>query len=132
MFGKLLFFFVFPKLGISYKEKKSAAHSFLSFLLYIGQYQAYCGSARSVAKQYDPICISVDQLYPLIDIIKANAKCDAGHLIQTVMPSFQKPLHAYPVILHFQKDLISFICADANVMPFSDTVSKRMLKHIFH
>ena len=27
MFGKLLFFFVFPKLGISYKVKKNASHS---------------------------------------------------------------------------------------------------------
>lgn len=33
MFGKLLFFFVFPKLGISYKEKKEYASSAYSFVM---------------------------------------------------------------------------------------------------
>ncbi len=33
MFGKLLFFFVFPKLGISYKEKKEPEGSF-SYLIF--------------------------------------------------------------------------------------------------
>ena len=31
MFGKLLFFFVFPKLGISYKAKKGEAHTIYGF-----------------------------------------------------------------------------------------------------
>ena len=39
MFGKLLFFFVFPKLGISYKVKKEAilVRGFLRFACFTGK-----------------------------------------------------------------------------------------------
>ena len=34
MFGKLLFFFVLPKLGISYKAKKAPQRCYVTLLLY--------------------------------------------------------------------------------------------------
>ncbi len=50
MFGKLLFFFVFPKLGISYKVKKWLRHFMKNLRFFVNLYPSVDGISYKVKK----------------------------------------------------------------------------------